>query len=323
MRSKTLAALAVLAACGLGANMPATASGLSDLLGQKPKNEVKAAPPPVADVPKWLRDSERLNSMLGDNADARIEDAKVVRKVETPIPGLDGFVVQATVYSTASPEGKQELFVFYSDKTGRYLVVGMMIDTEKDRDLNQMVERHVRGQLSDNPALALRPQEMHGILLKGGKSKASPLTFVVDLGPEPGKSSLLGLVQLHQSMVAKGSNPRPIRIVLVSAGKDETSTGAMAIAMGFDQLAGDGVARLVEYAQKGRATSWMEPKRLKTDDNLKRAVGMGIFRLDANSSQALQARLDTLPLVYDGSGDKTKHIPLPTSQADWQALLLK
>lgn len=325
MRSRLYPLLVALATSfGLGFSGASFAADLSEVLGSKSKDAVQSVSPTEEDVPQWLRDSERLSALLGDNGEARIENPKVVRKIDTPVAGLQGFVVQADTYTKASPEGKRELYVFYSDKTGRYLVVGLMIDTEKDRDLNQVYERLVRGELSDNPARALRPQEMRAIMLKGGKSKTPALDFVIDLGPDGGKSSLLALVGLHRTLLKEGANPRPVRIVLVSSGKDELSTGAMAIAMGFDQIEGDGVSKLVEFAQKGRATSWLEPKRLKSDAKLKQAIGNGIFALSENSTQALLARLDTLPLVYESvGGQQPKYIPLPASQADWRALLLK
>lgn len=306
----------------------ARAAGINDFLqptkvGAAPAFQTTDVSPTDKDVPDWLRNSERLNAMMGASADAKLQNPKVIRKVESPIPGLDGFVVQAHSFSSENPEGKQELFVFYTDKSRRYLVVGMMIDMEKERDLNQMIERYVRGEMTDNPARALRPQDMHGLMLKGGKSKSDPLTFVVDLGPDAGKSSFLSVVGLHQSLLKSGANPRPIRIVPVSAGKDERSTGAMALAMGYDRLTGEGVEKLVEYAKNGRATPWMDPARIKKDDKVKQAIGVGIFQIDENSTQALLARLSTLPLVYDGQGDKVKFVPLPTSQSEWKALLLK
>ena len=336
MRSKPvliqcLAAFALTAALGVA---HAQSKSISSLLAAPPEKTaqgadkasmVKATPISSADkdVPDWLRDSERLNQMLGDDADTKIENAKVIRRVETPIPGLDGFVVEAETSTTAKPEKRKELYVFYTDKTRRYLVVGLMIDTEKERDLNQVIERYVRGEMADNPAKALRPQDMHGLVIKGGKSKSAPLTFVVDLGPQAGKSSFLGVVKLHQLLLASGSNPRPVRVVLVSAGKDELATGAMAMAMGFEKISKDGLVKLVEFAEKGEAASWLDSKRLGKSADLKRAIGMGIFQIDENSTQALLARLDTLPLVYDGTGDKMTYIPLPTSQADWRTLLLK
>lgn len=324
MRSKfQLGLLALVASIGLGFSSASFSAGLSEVLGTKSKDAVQTTSPADEDVPQWLRDSRRLSSLLGDSAEVRIENPKVIRKIETPVPGLQGFIVQADTFSKASPDGKQELYVFYSDKTGRYLVVGMMIDTKKDRDLNQVYERYVRGEMSDNPARALRPEEMRAVMLKGGKSSAVPLDFVIDLGPQEGKSSLLTLVALHKELVTQGANPRPVRIVLVSSGKDELSTGAMAMAIGFDQFSGDGVAKLIEFAQKGRATSWLDAKRMKSDAKLKRAIGTGIFALSENSTQALLARLDTLPLVYESVHGQTTFVPLPASKEEWRMLLTK
>lgn len=319
-------------ACALtmGASMPVVAAGLSDFMTKPARinadDPIKASAikPDDAGIPDWLRKSERLEAMLGDEAGSKVQNAKVVSRVETPVPGLQGFVVQADVVTEKNPEGRKELFVFYTDSTKRYLFVGMLIDTEKERDLNLMTERYVRGQMADNPARALRPQDMHGIVIAGGKSnKSSPLQFVVDLGHESGKSSFLNVVRLHKSMLDSGKNPRPLRIVLVSSGKDEMSTGAMAMAMGYQKLSNDGMARLVEYAEKGRKTPWMEAARLRSDPKLKQAIGLGIFQIEDNSNQALLARLDTLPLVYDGSGAATKYIPMPAARADWEAVLLR
>ena len=327
-RLKAVAAACVLCASVGLSHAQQSVTPISSFLGKKSgdSEEVKSKPvaPADKDVPDWLRDSERLTAMLGDSADTKISNPKVIRKVETPIPGLDGFVVEADTVSTAHPDGKKELFVFYTDKTKRYLVVGMMIDMEKDRDLNMMVERYVRGETADNPAKALRPQDMHGVVLEGDP-KLSPLTFVVDLGPEAGKKSLLGIARLHRTLAtAKGGpKPRPVRIIPVSAGKDELSTGTMAMAMGFDLLSKDGALRLVEFAEKGASTSWVDSKRLKNDPELKKAIGMGIFRLDDNSTQALLAKIDTLPLIYVGEGEKAKNIPLPSSTEKWREILLQ
>ena len=275
-----------------------------------------------SDIPEWLRDSARLEKMLGSDANYRVENPKVVRRIEAPIPGLDGFVVEGTSFSDASPDGKKELYVFYTDKSRRYLMVGMMIDMQKDRDMNLDIERFVRGEMADNPARALRPQDMHAITIPG-KGKTDPLTFVVDLGPQAGKDSFLNLMRLHKSLMTSGANARALRIVLVSAGHDEFGTVAMAMAYGSEATSGDGIGKLIEYAEKGKAVSWLGSKRMNKDSNIKRVLGTGIFKMEDNSTQALLARLDTLPLIYEGDGQRMKNIPLPTNAVDWRALLLK
>ena len=326
MRSN-LRACVIAASLAIGAMGNAfAAGGLSEFLVKPSKlnqgNPIKTSKVDEKDIPDWLRKRERLEAMLGEDGKSRIENSQVVSKVETPIPGLNGFVVQADVFNDKFPDGKKELFVFYADQTKRYLFVGMLIDMEKERDLNMMTERYVRGELADNPAKALRPQDMHGILVAGGKAnKKAPLQFVVDLGHENGKSSFLNVVRLHKSLLDSGKNPRPLRIVLVSGGKDELSTGAMAMSMGYQKISGDGLSRLVEFAEKGRSTPWMDASRLKSDPKLKQAMGIGIFQVEDNSNQALLARLDTLPLIYDGAGDRTKNIMLPTGKQDWINLL--
>lgn len=274
------------------------------------------------EVPDWLRDSKRLETMLGAEANFKIKDPRVIRTMDAPFPGLLGYVVEATSYSDANPDGKKELFVFYTDKSKRYLMVGMMIDMQKNRDVNLDVERYVRGELADNPAKALRPQDMHGIQVPGSSS-STPLTFVVDLGKKAGRDGVLNLVRLHQTISRAGTNVRPLRIVLVSAGHDEYATAAMAIAYGYETISGNGLAKVLEFSEKGSSVSWLQRQKVNKDTELKRVLGTGIFKMEDNSTQALLARLDTLPLVYVGQGERTVNIPLPSSQADWKALITK
>ena len=300
---------------------PATQAVADDIkLGDMSLKSLAVAPND-SDLPAWLKDSKRIEQMIGADANFKVENPKVIRRIQSPIPGLDGFVVQATSFSDETPEGKQEVYVFYSDAKRRYLMIGMMIDMEKNRDLNQQIERYVRGELAENPAKALRPQDMHAVVLAGAKNSGSPITFVVDLGPKEGKDSFLNLVRLHQTLFKAGANPRPIRFILVSAGSDEYATAAMAIGYGYEDASKDGVSKLVEFAEKGKSTSWLDSKRMGKDTNIKQKLGIGIFKMEDNSSQALLARLDTLPLLYVGSGDKATNVALPVDVVSWRSLL--
>jgi len=117
LRKTAIAASLLFAAFG------ANAKGLADFFRSDPSTAAVAQAPSLAgkkdagihaspidskseDVPQWLRDSERLNKMLGDSADFRVENAKVIRKFDSPVPGLDGFVVEATSYTKDFPDGK-------------------------------------------------------------------------------------------------------------------------------------------------------------------------------------------------------------------------
>nr|WP_314708988.1 hypothetical protein [uncultured Comamonas sp.] len=323
---------------GLCAHLSAHAVDFGGLLKNgKPKGQDAAAAPAALDassvlrsepidskskdLPDWLKDSKRLQDMLGADANYRVENPKVIRRVEAPFPGLEGYVVEATSFSDATPEGKKELYVFYTDKSKRYLMVGMMIDMQKNRDVNVDTERFVRGELADNPAKALRPQDMHAIVVPGGAGSA--VSFVVDLGKQAGRDSLLNLVRFHQALRREGAAVRPLRLVLVSAGHDEFATAAMAIAYGAETISGTGLAKAMEFAEKARDVAWLQPKSMGKDSEVKRILGTGVFKMEDNSTQALLARLDTLPLVYDGEKERMVNVPLPASQADWKRLLTK
>lgn len=313
--------------CSFAGVSPVMAEGIGGYFKQtNPKNSsIKASliDDQDADIPDWLKKTKRLEAIIGEDSYSRIENTKVVSKVETPIPGLFGFVVQADVFNDKYPDGRQELYVIYSDKTGRYLFAGLLIDMQEELDLNIMTERYVRGQLSDNPALALRPEGMYGISIKGSDDiKASPLYLVTDLSHESGRESFLNIVAIHQSLTKNGKKPREIKVVLVSAGKDELATAAMAMAIGSEYIEKKGIKKLVEYASNSKKTDWLQPSKLNADKNIKQAMGMGIFQLDQNSSQALLAKLDTLPLVYESDNKEgTKNIPLPLTQKEWEKAL--
>lgn len=317
---------ALLVAASLAVCMNANANNFSKILDPKGGTE-KAAPnvktdpvdPRSSDLPAWLKDSQKLKDMLGADANFRVQDPKVIRRLEAPFPGLEGYVVEATSFSDATPEGKKELFVFYTDTSKRYLMVGMMIDMERNRDVNLDVERFVRGELADNPAKALRPQDMHQIKVPGGTG--TPIIFVVDLGKQEGRDSMANLVKLHQSLRLKGENIRPLHLVLVSAGHDEYATAAMALAYGDEAIKGTGLNRAMEFAERGRNASWLQPKSMNKSADTKRTLGTGIFKMEDNSTQAMLARINTLPLVYVGEKESTVNVPLPINAADWTALL--
>lgn len=281
----------------------------------------KLVAPPQDETPQWLRDSRRLNELLGSNPNMRIENPKVVHKVPKVFGGLDAYVVEGTEFSEDHPDGKVQLYFFYADAAMEHLFVGMVIDMKRGRDVSMDMERYLRGQLAENPAKALRPQEMHGIELPGGKTTASPLTFVVDLGPKEGRDSFLNLVKLHRSMMAAGENPRAINFIFVSNAKNEFSTGAMAIGYGAQAVSRDGIARLVEFAEQGEKTAWLQPRKMNADNTTKQLLGTGAFKLESNSTQAMLARLSVLPLIYTGTGGKMANAPLPQGAENWRKLL--
>ena len=315
--------------CGLGVTA-SHAAGLNNFLTEtkinKETSSIKASmiKEDSDEIPDWLKKSKRLEMILGEDGKSKIENAKVVSKIESPIKGLFAYVIQADVFSDKNPEGKKELYVFYSDKDGRYLFAGLLIDMKEERDVNQMLERYVRGELADNPANALRPQEMYPITLAGAKEKsAEPLYFVVDLSHESGRGGFLNIISLHQQLSKAGQKVKPIKFIMVSAGKDELATGAMALALGNETLNGSGIEKLAEYSRNVKSTNWLQPEAIKKDVAIKQAMGTGVFMLDQNSSQAALAQLDTLPIVYKEIQGNIKNIPLPLTEKDWVDVLTK
>lgn len=54
---------------------------LSDYLKSTGLKTQALEPPSAEETPQWLKDSKRLNELLGSDAKTRIENAKVVHKV--------------------------------------------------------------------------------------------------------------------------------------------------------------------------------------------------------------------------------------------------
>ncbi len=273
-------------------------------------------------LPEWFKDSKRLSELLGGKAVGNVTDAKVIRRTPTPIAGLDALVIEGTV-SSQGVDPHPETFVIYLDKTGRYLVAGLVIDMEKNRNLGQLIDRQVRGERADNPALALDPLDMHGVTAVNQNARDETIIIVADLGPEKGRQNILSIHQLYTSLVASGQSLAHLKIIPVSAGKDEMATAAMAMAMGYDDLrTGDGYNKIIEFSEKGKNAPWLDKQRLQAEKDLKAVMGRGIFKLDDNSTQALLAKLNTLPLVYRETKGKVEYLPLPTSSEDWKKLFV-
>lgn len=90
--NKVVAAVATLFALTVG---HAQTNTLSDYLKSTGLKTQALEPPSAEETPQWLKDSKRLNELLGSDAKTRIENAKVVHKVPKAFAGLDAFVVRA------------------------------------------------------------------------------------------------------------------------------------------------------------------------------------------------------------------------------------
>lgn len=279
------------------------------------------AAPDTANLPDWLRDSEQLSRLLGGEAVGEVSGATVIARRETPVQAVEALVIEGTV-TREGQAPRLENFVIYVDVSGRYLFAGLLIDMQTGENYSTLVAREVRGARADNPALALHPREMHAIPAEPATDDANVLLVVVDLGPEKGRQNLLNIAERRAALQAEGRAVRPLRIVPVSAGPEELSTAAMALALGYEQQTpGDGYAKLIAYARDSGQADWLDVTRLANDPVLKHLMAGGVFQLENNSTQALLARLDTLPLVYTIVDGQARYLPTPTSQDAWTALL--
>lgn len=298
------------------------AESLNNGAMQTPRSQTQAADENLDELPDWVKDSRRLSQLLGGKAVGNVTDAKAIRRMETPIAGLDALVISAKVYPEGEMEPKNELFVIYLDKSSRYLVAGLVIDMQENRNYGQMVERAVKGEIAESPALALSPLEMNGVTASYAPNSLNDLVLiVVDVTPAKGRENLKRIHDLRSGLIAQGKKVANLRIIPVSNGNDEASTGAMALCLGYEAIKKhDGYEKLIDFTKSGKDAAWMSKDRLRNDPLTKQAAGTGIFKLEANSTQAVLAKLDTLPLVYRLRDGKLTYIPTPQGEGDWKKI---
>lgn len=287
-------------------------------------SEFKVAAAPLKDneLPRWMKDSQRLAKILDGDDIGEVTNPKMVGRYNTPIDGLFAVAIEATVTSP-SKEARQEYFIFYTDKTNRYLVAGLLVDVEKGRNIGQFIEQYIRGNIASGPAKALNVNVLHAVQWNPTKEKEGLITMVIDIGPEEGRRNLLNVAALHQQL-AKTGKVRPLRIVPVSNGRKEMPTAAMAMSLGFETFrTGDGYNKLLEYADIGEKASWLQKDRLMNDAKLKEALGIGAFKMEENTAHAILAKVQRLPLVYTHENGLTKNVPVPTERKEWETLLRK
>lgn len=288
------------------------------------QSDFKIKPLPTTDkeLPSWMKDSQRLARILDGDDISEIKNPKVIGRYETPIDGLFAVAVQATVIAKDN-SSREDYFIFYTDKTSRYLVAGLLIDVEKNRNVGQIVEQYIRGQVAGSPARALNLLQLHAVQWNPSQEKDGVITIVIDIGPAEGRRSFLNIAALHQKM-GKTGKVRPLRIIPVTNAKDELSTAAMSMALGFEHMKpGDGYNKLLEFADIGNKASWLQKDRLLKEAKLKEVLGIGAFKMEENTTQAVLAKVDRLPLIYINEKGTLKNIPVPTQQKEWETLLRK
>jgi hypothetical protein len=276
------------------------------------------------ELPDWFHDSERLSEMLGGKVAGEVENAKVIRRIQTPIKGLDAVVIKGTI-NAPDKIPYEEIFTLYMDKTNQYLVSGMMIDIKANREVGTMIARYVKGESADNPARALDVMSMGRLTAGGNKAgftEPGTIFYVSDFAQEAARSNLINIHNLRNKLIKSGKKVHPFAVIPVSEGKDEMSSVASSMSFGYEALSsGDGYNKLIEFAAKGNAASWLQPMKIKGDPKLIQIVGLGVQHIDNNTSAALLARVNSLPLVYTTDGESAQWIPLPTSEKEWETIL--
>ncbi|MBQ1557743.1 MAG: hypothetical protein IIZ69_06160, partial [Pseudomonas sp.] len=98
-----------------------------------PKVNVQVPPDVVVDD-AWFNKVEQLEKLLSNSAVGKVSDIRLLSTLDTPIKGLKAVVYEAMVENPANGQRKPERLVLYSDSTGRYAVVGSVVDMKEGKD---------------------------------------------------------------------------------------------------------------------------------------------------------------------------------------------
>ncbi|WP_431153350.1 hypothetical protein [Acidovorax facilis] len=281
------------------------ATSLPSFGGQKLKIET---PPDVAVDDAWINKVEQLEKLLSNSAVGKVSDIRLLSTLDTPIKGLKAVVYEAMIENPANGQRKPERLVLYSDTSGRYAVVGSVVDMKEGKDLGSTFMREQAGNTM-SPALLEKAE-----LAPGTGSRR--IVLVLDLGQPQGRQFLSELLQRYTAAKSKAG----VDMALVSDAQKEINVGAQAVLMGAA-----GTTRmlpwLAEWLRDGEKASFVDKNRLRNDAVVKATLGKGVFAIDKNSRMAVESGIDRLPLIFVNDKGRYSTFKPPQSEADWKALL--
>ncbi len=275
------------------------------------------------EMPEWFKYAEKIKGLIGSNKVSTIENVKLLRRFDTPIAGLDALVVQADI-TPIDGEPYTDLFVFYVDKQNRYLLSGIFINMEKQIEYSRSLVRYARGQFFQGPEKSLNPLDMYGVAASpfDRPDTKGAMHIVTSLKYE-NQCELVGRIEgIRQQTIKEGKKPAPVFYYFISDGTDETSAFIGAMIMGYDRIeGGNGYAKLLEFCAKGRSFDWTNPNKIKSDPYLKKVLAYGLQAIEENSSAALYAKIDRIPLLYLYDGGHARYVEFPRQREEFESLV--
>lgn len=275
-----------------------------------------AAPPPGIEPPvgvevddAWFNRVEQLEKLLSNSQVGKVSDVRLLSTLDTPIKGLKAVVYEVTVENPSNGQRKPERIVLYTDASGRYAVIGSVVDMKEGTDLGSTFMRQQAGKTM-SPELLARAE-----LAAGTGSRR--IVVLMDLGQPQGRKFAHELLQRHAQYKSKAG----LDMALVSDAQKEINVGAQAVLMGAA-----GTSRLapwlMEWIRDGERASFVDKARLRNDAVVKATLGKGIFAIDKNSRMAVESGIDRLPLIFvNDKGRYTTYKP-PQTDDEWKSLLM-
>lgn len=229
-----------------------------------------------------------------------ITQMRLVRKQDAPIKGLQALVYDTMMEENGKPEPRR--IVVFADPARKYMVLGTIIDIASKRDVAQDILSSIKDAKLVVGALRRVP------LLP--KKASRTVTLVVDLGPQQGRQFLLEVMRRRASFEAN------VELALVSNAKDQTAVGAQAIIAGSsgEEFFYDALA---QWLTKGKDAPFLDKERLRGDKDLQARLGRGIFHIDTNTTELIEAGVKRLPLIFVSDSKGTRQASLPRSDKEW------
>ncbi|MCX8017097.1 MAG: hypothetical protein N2690_04230 [Rhodocyclaceae bacterium] len=249
-----------------------------------------------------LRKLEALMQQPGPGVPG-LSSMRLVRKQPSPIKGLDALVYDAMVEENGQVTPKR--IVVFADPARKYLVMGTIIDIDKKQDLANVVLSSVK-----DPKVAVAALQRVPLL---PRQAPRTVTVVADLGLSSSRSFLEEVIRRRASYKVN------VDLALVSNAEDQKAVGAQAIIAGSagEEFFYDALA---QWLRKGKNAEFLNPEKLRQDKNIQVRLARGIFHIERNTTELLEAGVNVLPLLFVSDRQGVKQVSLPRTEDQWRKI---
>lgn len=225
---------------------------------------------------------------------------RLVKRQPSPIPGLETLVYDVMVDEGGRVEPRR--IAVFTDKKRRYLVMGSIIDMENKQDLGEAAVASIKDRqvaLSALQRVALLPRQSQ-----------RTVTVVIDLGNEKARRFLSDLISRRNTFKVH------VDMALASNAQDQKAVGAQAIIAGSagEEFFYDALS---QWLRRAGDAAFLQPEKLRQDPDIQSRLGRGIFHIERNSTELLDAGVTRLPMLFVTDKSGVKQVALPKTEADW------